>query len=204
MDDKEIVLKLIDYFIPEASDDEVFMQYLIERLDSYFDYSFLEQMPSIRTNPLTGEKGCRPYKRADLCLFAKQAYEAGKETFTVRPVNPSQPLGDLELCENEIAAYSCDLTIDKDVYEQWIQGIFTKTICEARNRNHMMKAATMAEELGLKEGTDFFLVKDNCLTELEPEEVDENGIGRTLTCIGFRPLSDDLAHTISRKYQLYR
>ena len=44
MDDKEIVLKLIDYFIPEASDDEVFMQYLIERLDSYFDYSFLEQM----------------------------------------------------------------------------------------------------------------------------------------------------------------
>ena len=204
MDDKEIVLKLIDYFIPEASDDEVFMQYLIERLDSYFDYSFLEQMPSIRTNPLTGEKGCRPYKRADLCLFAKQAYEAGKETFTVRPVNPSQPLGDLELCENEIAAYSCNLTIDKDVYEQWIQGIFTKTICEARNRNHMMKAATMAEELGLKEGTDFFLVKDNCLTELEPEEVDENGIGRTLTCIGFRPLSDDLAHTISRKYQLYR
>ena len=204
MDDKEIVLKLIDYFIPEASDDEVFMQYLIERLDSYFDYSFLEQMPSIRTNPLTGEKGCRPYKRADLCLFAKQAYEAGKETFTVRPVNPSQPLGDLELCENEIAAYSCDLTIDKDVYEQWIQGIFTKTICEARTRNHMMKAATMAEELGLKEGTDFFLVKDNCLTELEPEEVDENGIGRTLTCIGFRPLSDDLAHTISRKYQLYR
>jgi PTH2 family peptidyl-tRNA hydrolase len=161
-------------------------------------------MPSIRTNPLTGEKGCRPYKRADLCLFAKQAYEAGKETFTVRPVNPSQPLGDLELCENEIAAYSCDLTIDKDVYEQWIQGIFTKTICEARNRNHMMKAATMAEELGLKEGTDFFLIKDNCLTELEPEEVDENGIGRTLTCIGFRPLSDDLAHTISRKYQLYR
>ena len=161
-------------------------------------------MPSIRTNPLTGEKGCRPYKRADLCLFAKQAYEAGKETFTVRPVNPSQPLGDLELCENEIAAYSCDLTIDKDVYEQWIQGIFTKTICKARNRNHLMKAATMAEELGLKEGTDFFLIKDNCLTELEPEEVDENGIGSTLTCIGFRPLSDDLAHTISRKYQLYQ
>lgn len=24
---------------------------------------------SIRTNPLTGEKGCRPYKRADLCLL---------------------------------------------------------------------------------------------------------------------------------------
>ena len=163
-----------------------------------------QMMPSTRINPLTGEKGCRPYKRADLCFFAKQAYEAGKETFTVRPVEPEKPLGDLELCENEIAAYSCDLTIDKDVYEQWIQGIFTKTICEARNRNHLMKAVTIAEELGLAEGVDFFLIKDNCLTELEPEEVGKDGIGRTLTCIGFRPLSDEVAHTISRRYQLYR
>ena len=161
-------------------------------------------MPSTRINPLTGEKGCRPYKRADLCFFAKQAYEVGKETFTVRPVDPEKPLGDLELCENEIAAYHCNLTIDKDVYEQWIQGIFTKTICEARNRNHLMKAATAAEELGLKESTDFFLIKDNCLTELEPEEYDENGTGRTLTCIGFRPLPDSIAHLISKKYQLYR
>ena len=67
-----------------------------------------------------------------------------------------------------------------------------------------MKAVTMAEEQGLREGVDYFLIKDNCLTELEPEEVDENGVGRTLTCIGFRPLPDDIAHQISRKYQLYR
>ena len=67
-----------------------------------------------------------------------------------------------------------------------------------------MKAITMAEELGLTAGEDFFLIKDNCLTELEPEEVDENGVGRTLTCIGFRPLPDEVAHKISRKYQLYR
>ena len=63
---------------------------------------------------------------------------------------------------------------------------------------------TMAEELGLKEESDFFLIKDNCLTELEPEEYDEKGTGRTLTCIGFRPLPDDIAHQISRKYQLYK
>ena len=67
-----------------------------------------------------------------------------------------------------------------------------------------MKAVTIAEELGLAEGVDFFLIKDNCLTELEPEEVGKDGIGRTLTCIGFRPLPDEVAHTISRKYQLYR
>ena len=28
--------------------------------------------------------------------------------------------------------------------------------------------------------------------------------GTTLTCIGFRPLPDDIAHAISRKYQLFR
>lgn len=67
-----------------------------------------------------------------------------------------------------------------------------------------MKAVTAAEALGLKEGTDFFLIKDNCLTEMGPEDVDENGVGRTLTCIGFRPLPDDVAHTISWNYQLYR
>lgn len=91
-----------------------------------------------------------------------------------------------------------------DIYNDWICGMFTKTVCEAKNRNQLLKAVTIAEELGLKEGTDFFLIKDNCLTELEPEEVGEDGSGRTLTCIGFRPLPDDLAHQISRKYQLYR
>ena len=96
------------------------------------------------------------------------------------------------------------MEIDPEIYDHWLCGSFTKTICEAKNRNRLLKAVTMAEELGLKEGKDFFLIKDNCLTELEPEEIDEDGVGRTLTCIGFRPLSDEIAHTISRKYQLYR
>lgn len=66
-----------------------------------------------------------------------------------------------------------------------------------------MKAVSIAEENGLKEGIDFFLIKDACLTDLEPEEIDENGQGRTLTCIGFRPLDDETAWKISRKFQLY-
>ncbi len=99
--------------------------------------------------------------------------------------------------------YHAELIFDKDVYENWLCGIFTKTICEAKNRNQLMKAVDKAKELGLKENEDFFLIKDNCLTELEPEEVDENGVGRTLTCIGFRPLPDEIAHAISKKFQLY-
>ena len=54
------------------------------------------------------------------------------------------------------------------------------------------------------EGEDFFLIKDNCLTELEPEEFDENGIGRTLTCIGFKPMDSDIIDKIGKKYQLYK
>ena len=100
--------------------------------------------------------------------------------------------------------YVVGLEIPKDVYEQWFMGVFTKTVCEAKNRNQLLKAASIAEELGLQEGKDFFLIKDACLTDLEPEEVDENGQGRTLTCIGFRPLDDETAWKISKKYQLYR
>lgn len=100
--------------------------------------------------------------------------------------------------------YSSELTFDKDLYEQWINGAYTKTVCEAKNKNHLLKAITIAESLGLKEGIDFFCIRDNCLTELEPEEIDENGVGRTLTCIGFKPLPDEVAHQISKKYQLYK
>lgn len=100
--------------------------------------------------------------------------------------------------------YTAKTYFSKEVYEEWICGVFTKIICEARNHNQLMKAVEIAKELGLEEGKDFFQIKDCCLTELNPEEVDENGVGRTLTCIGFRPLPDELAHQISRKYQLYR
>lgn len=96
--------------------------------------------------------------------------------------------------------YIYTVGIDKDVVEQWLSGIFTKTVCEAKSKSQLMKAVVMAEEQGLQEGTDFFLIKDSCLTELEPEEED----GTTLTCIGFRPLPDDVAHAISRKYQLFK
>lgn len=102
------------------------------------------------------------------------------------------------------SGYAAQVFFDRATYEEWICGVFTKTICEAKNRNHIMKAVEIAKGLGLEEGVDFFLINDCCLTELEPEEVDENGVGRTLTCIGFKPLPDDIAHQISKKYQLYK
>ena len=90
--------------------------------------------------------------------------------------------------------------LDGGIYENYLNGTITKTICEARNKNHLLKAKEKAVEMGLKEGADFGLIRDLCLTELEPEDED----GRTTTGIWFRPLPDDVAHEISRKYQLYK
>lgn len=61
----------------------------------------------------------------------------------------------------------------------------------------------MAEEMNMIEGKDFFLIKDNCMTELEPEEIGEDGIGRTLTCIGFKPMDSEIIDKIGKKYHLY-
>lgn len=100
--------------------------------------------------------------------------------------------------------YEAVISFDPDLFTEWINGPFTKTVCEAKNKTQLLKAVTIAEELGLKEGEDYFLVRDNCYTELEPEDFDQEGKGTTLTCIGFKPLPDETAHKISKKFQLYK
>lgn len=107
------------------------------------------------------------------------------------------------LDDNEIIGYDFEYTFDKGLYEEWIKSEFTKCILQAKNKTQLLKAKTMAEELGMKEDEDFFLIKDNCHTELEPEEVTENGMGRILTCIGFKPMESDLIDKIGKKFHLY-
>lgn len=140
------------------------------------------------------------YKRQDLYELSKDAFDRGDTLFFA----DEDEHGIFHTAEKPKVHYKTSFIIDNDIYTEWFKGIFTKTVCEAKNRNQLMKAVTMAEDLGLKEGVDFFLIKDSCLTELTPEEVDENGVGRTLTCIGFKPLPDDIAHSLSKKYQLYK
>jgi PTH2 family peptidyl-tRNA hydrolase len=109
-----------------------------------------------------------------------------------------------DLYVSPINYYKCSLYIPEDIYKEWICGSFTKIILEAKNKHQLEKVYKIAEEIGLEEGVDYFPIKDNCYTELEPEEVDENGVGRTLTCVGFIPLKDEIANKISKKYQLYK
>lgn len=138
-----------------------------------------------------------PGKLAAQCCHASLA-------FLTSPLRDAESVREDKNASNESCGYVAEIHFSKEVYEEWLCGRFTKTVCEARNRNQLLKAAAIADDLGLIEGQDYFLIRDRCLTELAPEEVDNDGVGRTLTCIGFRPLPDELAHLISKKYQLYR
>lgn len=141
------------------------------------------------------------YRRADLDKYSRDAFERGERGFFTKQKTDGSM--ELELCFEPEFHYECTLEFDKDLYEEWILGSFTKVTLEARNKNQLLKAVEIAEVLGMKEGVDFFLIKDNCYTELEPEEVDENGVGRTLTCIGFRPMNSEVIDQIGRKYHIY-
>ena len=100
---------------------------------------------------------------------------------------------------SEITGYYADLWFSKDDIDNYICGSFVKTICQARNKSHLLKSKTIATEFGLVEGKDFGEINDKCLTELTPENED----GTTLVGIWFKPLEDEIAHKISKKYHLY-
>lgn len=91
-------------------------------------------------------------------------------------------------------------SVNKEVYDNYVEGAIVKTICQARNKTHLLRARDAALSMNLVEGKDFGLIRDNCLTELRPEEDD----GRTITGIWFAPLPDHVAHKLSKKYQLYK
>ena len=94
--------------------------------------------------------------------------------------------------------YSVEFDFEQDLFEQWIDGEFTKCVLKAKNKSQLLKAKALAEEMGMIENEDFFCIYDNCHTELTPEDN-----GRTLTCIGFKPMDSEVIDKIGKKYQLY-
>lgn len=68
--------------------------------------------------------------------------------------------------------------LDREIYDDYLNGRITKTICKAKNLNKLLQARETALNLGLVENQDFEMINDACLTELTPEWMDENGEGR--------------------------
>lgn len=94
--------------------------------------------------------------------------------------------------------YNTQFSIDKNLFEGWIDESFTKVICGARNKNKLLKAIEKAQALGMVEGVDYFPIVDACRTELEPESVEG-----TLTCVGFMPMEAKIIDQIGKEFHLF-
>ena len=134
-----------------------------------------------------GTKGPMLYRHPAIYEAAKKAFEEGKEWFQYKS-------------ENSRPTMTIALEIPKDIWNNYVNDIFTKTICECRNKNQLLKAETIAKELGLIEGKDYGFINDKCLTDLTPENED----GTCTVGMWFKPLDDEIAHKISKKFPLYR
>lgn len=134
-----------------------------------------------------GKVGPALYKHPLLYKLSKEAFDRGEKTFTT-------------LAEDSRKTVSIQLEIPKDIWNDYVNGIFTKTICEARNFNKLKQAAEAAKSLSLSEGKDWGYINDRCLTDLTPENED----GTVTVGIWFRPLPDEVSWEISQKYPLYR
>mgnify|MGYP003596200911 CR=1 FL=1 len=82
----------------------------------------------------------------------------------------------------------------------WLQGIFTKILLSAKNLNELNKIIQTANKFGFKEDIDYFLIKDNCLTELLPDKNEKT----CFIAIGFRPMNIKDIKPIIKKLQLYK
>ena len=133
----------------------------------------------------------RLYRHPILAKAAEEAHERGETSFKF-PREDSRP------------TVTVAMEIPKDVWFEYVEGIFTKTICEAKNLSHLMKVVDVANERGLVEGTDYGFIDDMCLTDLTPEFTDGEGNGRCRVGIWFKPLDDETSHALSKKYQLYK
>lgn len=131
------------------------------------------------------------YRHPAIYKAAEEAHERGDKTFVYKS-------------ENSRPTMSVTFEIPKDIWKDYVTDIFTKTICEAKNLNQLMKVVDVAKKLGLQENVDYGFIDDCCKTELTPEFTDENGNGRCRVGIWFRPLPDDISKELSKKYQLYK
>lgn len=108
--------------------------------------------------------------------------------------------------QNTDDAVGFPVYVDYEIWHNYVNDIFTKTICEARNINQLKKIEIYINDIkselniDLEEGIDWGYINDKCLTDLTPENPD----GTCTIGAWFKPLPDDIAHRISKKFPLYR
>lgn len=99
---------------------------------------------------------------------------------------------------NKKSGYILTIPINEDVNE-WMMNSFTKVILEVKNENQLYKLIEKAKENGFIENEDFFCIRDNCRTELTPDET-----GTRFTCIGFKPMEAEKIDKVTKRLQLFK
>jgi len=132
------------------------------------------------------------YRHPLVAKAAQEAHERGEKTFKFPREGYARK------------SYTVSIEIPKSVWDEYVNGLFVKTICEAKNLNHLMKVKEVADSMGLVQGIDYDFIDDACLTELKPESTDADGKPYCRVGVWFKPLPDDVSHTLSKKYQLYK
>ena len=87
-----------------------------------------------------------------------------------------------------------------DEEKEWLENSFVKILLKAKNLHAMEKIVGSAEGNGLQENVDFFCIRDDCTTELLPDE----GKKTAFVAIGFRPMAVEQLKPVVGKLQLLR
>lgn len=142
----------------------------------------------------------KPGKLGAMLAHCAEAYWTNMIRKNVSPWKKDNELG-------QQFSYVCNLELPIDIVDEYVFGIFTKTICECKNLTDLKKVENVIKEINeclpvdcqLKYGIDYGYINDKCLTDLTPENPD----GTTTVGMWFRPLPDQIAHKLSKKYKLY-
>ena len=62
--------------------------------------------------------------------------------------------------ERDGIMYHVNVSLDMDLYYNWIREAETKVVCRAKNKNDLLRAVEAAKELGMEEHKDYFLIYD--------------------------------------------
>ena len=136
-----------------------------------------------------------PGKLAAMVSHCAEAYWTKQ---IIKQLKQAKESNALEDNGNELS-FMLFFSLRKDIVDEYISKIFTKTICECKSKADLKKAAAVANSLKLVEDEDYGYINDSCKTELTPENDD----GTCTVGMWFRPLEDDIAHKISKKFKLY-
>lgn len=95
--------------------------------------------------------------------------------------------------------YNVSWFIPKDMFDNWINESFTKIVLAVDSEDEMNEVINNAIAADMKENSDYFVIRDNCLTELTPDET-----GTRMTAIGFKPMIKEKLKGVTDHLPLFR